>query len=223
MKGRCFWQVAPGLAFALLPLLMVFAGQASMSAHADEAAPADSETTDYGDYPTETLKGSNGCDLSLPEARGRVATVIMCMSVECPISNEFLPAIKEVADKYRSRGVNLIGINPNAGESLEAMAAYSKEHKLSFPFVRDEGGKISRRLLFNVTPEARVFDAEGKVVYRGRIDDRYRAGGGQPGAKITHDLARALDEALAGKPITQARTRTVGCPIQLTLPGGSGP
>jgi hypothetical protein len=114
--------------------------------------------------------------------------------------------------------VHFLGIDPNGSESLADMAAYAKEHELAFPFVRDEGGKIARRLLFNVTPEARVFDASGEIVYRGRIDDRYRAGGGQPGAQIKRDLADALDELLAGKPISQARTRTVGCPIQIAAP-----
>ncbi len=207
-------------------VLWVFVGWAvctaslTLPARADDDTAGGAASNSLGDYPDATLKTADGCELALPDARGRVATVIMCMSVECPISNEFLPAIKEVAETYRQRGVTMVGINPNAGESLEAMADYAKEHKLTFPFAKDEGGKVSRRLLFNVTPEARVFDADGKIVYRGRIDDRYRAGGGQPGAKITNDLARALDEVIAGKPLTQSRTRTVGCPIQLTVPGG---
>jgi peroxiredoxin len=166
------------------------------------------------EYPPETLKASDGSELSLGDARGRAATVIMCMSVECPISNEFLPAIQELAARYEPQGVRVIGINPNAGETLEAMAEYARQHQLRFPFVKDDGGKVSRRLLFSVTPEARVFDRAGKIVYQGRIDDRYRAGGGRPGAEIRPDLARALDELLAGERITQSRTRPVGCPIQ---------
>jgi thiol-disulfide isomerase/thioredoxin len=150
--------------------------------------------------------------------RGRAATVVLCLSVECPISDEFLPAIQELAKSYRDLGVRFVAINPNGGESLAAMAAYAKQHELPFPFLRDEGGKISRRLMFSVTPEARVFTPAGEIVYRGRIDDRYRAGGGQPGAKIKRDLADALDQLLAGQPISQARTRTVGCPIQIAAP-----
>jgi hypothetical protein len=172
------------------------------------------------EFPAETLKTSDGCDLSLNAARGRSATVLVTLSVECPISGEFLPAIQELADAYRPRGVRLIAINPNGGETLAAMADYARQHQLAFPFVKDEGGKIARRMLFNVTPEVRLFDAAGKVVYRGRIDDRYRAGGGADRAKATPDLARALDEVLAGKPVSQARTRPVGCPIQLSAPTG---
>ncbi len=179
----------------------------SVAATAD-AGPA------LGDYPPETLPASHGSDVSLPKSRGKVATVIMCMSVDCPISNEFLPAIQKLAKKYGSQGVQFLGIDPNAGETLADMAEYARTRKLEFPFLRDEEARISRRLLFSVTPEARVFDGQGKIVYRGRIDDRYRAGGG--GVPRTAELAEALDELLAGKPVSKSNTRPVGCPIQLS-------
>ena len=140
------------------------------------------------------------------------------MSVECPISNEYLPTIKRVADGYRQRGVNVIGINPNGAETLGGDGRLLREHKLAFPFAKDEDGKVSRQLQFSVTPEVCVFDTPGRIVYRGRIDDRYRAGGGQPGAKSTPELTLALDDLLAGKPVRHARTRPVGCPIQLAAP-----
>lgn len=176
------------------------------------------EPAALGDYPDATLATTSGCELSLPAARGKVATVLVTMSVECPISNEYLPAIKAAAARYRERGVNVVGINPNAGETLAAMSEYARANKLDFPFARDTDAKVTRGLRCSVTPEVCVFDSSGAIVYRGRIDDRYRAGGGQPGAKITSDLERALDELLAGKPVSVAKTKVVGCPIQLVAP-----
>lgn len=218
MKRRFLQSRA--MAFAVLSLFVLLIPAHATMLIAGDAAPDSASTDPDDEYPRATLKTSDGCELSLADARGEVATIIMCMSTECPISNEFLPAINEVAKEYHGKGVNMIGIDPNGGESLEAMDEYAKAKKLSFPFVKDEGGKISRKLLFSVTPEARVFDTDGKIIYRGRVDDRYRAGGGQPGAKITGELARALDELIAGKRITQSRTRPVGCPIQFEAPGG---
>ncbi len=219
MLGRGRWHDLRVMAW-LMPAFSCSVLMAAMPCVAGDSAATDarsnsSAAADLGEYPGETLPASDGSEVSLPAARGAKATVIMCMSVECPISNEFLPAIQETARAYRAKGVNFVGINPNGGESLEDMAAYAKEHELSFPFLKDEGGKVSRRLLFNVTPEARLFDTDGQIVYQGRVDNRYRAGGGQPGAMIKHDLADALDEVLAGQPVSQSRTRTVGCPIQL--------
>jgi thiol-disulfide isomerase/thioredoxin len=204
----------------LVWILLLAAAPACRGEGAAPSAPSakTNAAAELGEYPAESLVASDGNQIALPSLRGSAATVIICLSVECPISDEFLPTIVELANSYRDKGVHFLGIDPNGGESLADMAAYAKEHELAFPFLRDEGGKIARRLLFNVTPEARVFDAAGEIVYRGRIDDRYRAGGGQPGAQIKRDLADAL-ELLAGKPISQARTRTVGCPIQIAAPG----
>ena len=166
-------------------------------------------------YPQENLPDSAGGEHSLPKARGKVATVIVCMSVECPISNEYIPTLNRLAENFRPRGVNLIAINPNAGQTLHDMAEHAREYKLAIPFLKDAGGKISRRLRFKVTPEVCVFDAAGKVVYRGRIDDRYRARGGSAGEIASADLEKAIDDLIAGKSITTAHTKAIGCPIQL--------
>jgi hypothetical protein len=113
--------------------------------------------------------------------------------------------------------VNFVGINPSGGQSVEQMAAYAREQNLAFPFVKDDGGKVSRRLLYSVTPEVRVFDAGGKLVYSGRIDDRYRRGGVSDKV-VAKDLENALVEVLAGKPVSASQTKPIGCPIQITVP-----
>ena len=141
------------------------------------------EPASLGEYPDATLVTTSGCELSLPTVRGKMATVLVTMSVECPISNEYLPAIKAAAATYRELGVNLVGIDPNAGETLAAMTEYARANKLDFLFARDADAKVTRGLRCSVTPEVCVFDRSGTIVYRGRIDDRYRAGGGQPGAQ----------------------------------------
>jgi peroxiredoxin len=175
-------------------------------------------TATADDYPHVTLPAAGcGGELSLDEARGRVATVLVCLSIECPISNEYLPTINALAAEYRARGVRFIGINPSGGQSLEQMAAYATNHKLAFPFVKDAGGKVSRQLSYSVTPEARVFNAQGELVYSGRIDDRYRRGAATD-PNVSRDLANALDEVIASKPVSAARTKAVGCPIQIAEP-----
>lgn len=177
-------------------------------------AAAAEEQLPEGPYPTATLPNAAGGELSLAKARGTAGTVLICMSVECPISNEYIPTINRLAKAYGDR-IGFVGINPNAGQSLDDMAAHAREYKLAIPFVKDEGAKVSRRLLFKVTPEVRLFDARGNVVYQGRIDDRYRARGAAAGDVVRADLQLAIDELLAGKPISTSRTKAIGCPIQL--------
>lgn len=172
----------------------------------------------HADYPQASLPNAiSGQQQCLVSARGEHATVLLCLATDCPISDEFLPTIIKIAKEYSPRGVSFVGIDPNGIDSLETMAAYAEENKLGFPFLKDAGGKISRRLLFSVTPEARVFDRTGRLVYSGRIDDRYRRGGARD-PNVKRDLAEALDEVLAGKPVSASRTKAMGCPIQVVAP-----
>lgn len=167
-------------------------------------------------FPQATLADCiSGKAIALTEARGTAATVLVCMSIDCPISNEFVSTLVELCDTFKPRGVAFVGINPNAGQELPAMAAYAREHKLNFPLVKDPGGKVARQLLYSVTPEVRVYDATGKLAYSGRIDNRYRVQGGQPGATHTPELANALEAVLAGKPVNGSKTKPVGCPLQM--------
>ncbi len=65
----------------------------------------------------------------------------------------------------------------------------------------------------NVTPEVAVITADGKLAYRGRIDDQYPGLGKKRLAPAQRDLRNALNDILAGKPIKAARTEAVGCSI----------
>lgn len=210
MRRVCMWQwVAIGvLGWAFSCTGQAFAGEPS--SHAEGALD--------DDFPRSVLHDAiSGQDLCLTEARGQRATVLVCMSGDCPISNEYLPSIVAIATDYRERGVSFVGINPNGSQTLDLMAEYAREQKLPFPYLKDPGGKVSRRLLFSVTPEARVFDAAGKLVYSGRIDDRYRRGGTSD-QNVAKDLEKALDEVLAGKPVSASRTKAIGCPLQVAEP-----
>jgi thiol-disulfide isomerase/thioredoxin len=206
-------------------ILFVLAVAPPALVFAEDAAPAAAsklaDTKLDEDFPRATLPDAiSGQELSLVAARGPQATVLVCLATDCPISTEYTPTIVAIANAYRERGVAFVGINPNGGVTLEQMAAYARAEKLPFPFTKDAGGKISRKLLFSVTPEARVFDANGKLVYSGRVDDRYRRGGATD-KDVAKDLENALDEVLAGKPVSAARTKAIGCPLQVAEPSTS--
>ena len=62
-----------------------------------------------------------------------------------------------------------------------------------------------------VTPEVAVLSADQKLLYRGRIDDRYIDFGKDRPEPTVRDLERALDAIVAGKPVPVAETRAIGC------------
>ena len=63
-----------------------------------------------------------------------------------------------------------------------------------------------------MTPEAAIY-VGGKLMYRGRIDNRYVELGVERPAATQRDLADALAALLAGKPVVAATTQAVGCYI----------
>ena len=59
-------------------------------------------------------------------------------------------------------------------------------------------------------PHIFLFDAERKLAYIGRIDDNYK----DPAAVKAHELADAIEDLLAGRPVKVPETFAVGCTIK---------
>lgn len=64
-----------------------------------------------------------------------------------------------------------------------------------------------------MTPEAAVFYAT-KLVYRGRVDDRYVSWGKAQATPSRRDLSEVLDACLGGKPPVFRTTKSWGCYIE---------
>src|SRR6185503_15998864 len=97
------------------------------------------------------------------------------------------------------RGVAIVAINPNESQSAAAIAEHAQEFKLAFEIVPDQNGELARSLGLTICPEAYVLDSQGKVRYRGRIDERYARRGGAAEDPRSHELRDAVDAVLACK------------------------
>lgn len=152
---------------------------------------------------------SSGRVKALSALRGAKGTVLIFISVQCPVSNAYNERIEKLASDYRARGVNVIGINANATESAEDVKQHAAAKNLTFTILKDKGNKIADRLGAQVTPEAFFLDASGKLVYRGRIDNS------RAGTAITaNDLREAIEATLAGQPVAKSEARAFGCSIK---------
>jgi peroxiredoxin len=155
------------------------------------------------------LPDTDGAEHSLKSLAGKNGAVLIFISVQCPVSNGYNERMEKLAEDYKARGVNVIGINSNVTEPAAAVKAHAAEKHLTFAILKDDGNKIADRLGATRTPEAYVIDASGKLVYHGRIDNS------QNTANITsNDLREALDELLAGKPISKTGGAAFGCSIK---------
>ena len=60
-----------------------------------------------------------GKEQSFESLKGEKGTVLIFLSAQCPVVRGYNERINQVAADYRSKGINFIGIYPNATESLE--------------------------------------------------------------------------------------------------------
>jgi hypothetical protein len=108
--------------------------------------------------------------------------------------------------------VAFLAIDSNQQDSLAQMAHLARAHRIEFPLLRDPGNAVADRFSAQRTPEVFVLDSERVIRYRGRVDDQYGIGYARPAPK-QRDLAAAIDEVLAGKPVSRPITEPSGCLI----------
>jgi hypothetical protein len=145
---------------------------------------------------------------------GTKATVLLFTTTECPISNGYAPTIAKIHDQFARKGVRFWLIYPNAADTPELIRDHVKAYRYPMQALRDPQHALAMMAHATVTPEAAVFDRQGKEVYHGRIDDRYTSVGAARPSATKHDLQDVLTATLAGKPVAEAVTPAVGCFIE---------
>lgn len=159
------------------------------------------------------VPGLDGTVVSpLAPAAGVDATVLLFVMTDCPISNRYAPEVRRLHDEFAG-AVRFWLVYVDA----QRPAGELREHRDSFgyPFaaLRDVDGALVALAGATVTPEVAVFDAAQRMVYRGRIDDRFVSFGVARRAPRTRDLHDRLRRLAAGETLAFSRTRAVGCYI----------
>jgi peroxiredoxin len=187
-------------------LVMVGAVAAGSGRNSSEipAAPAIGSTIEEF-----SLADLGGQDRALKSFKGKNGTVLIFISVQCPVSNAYNERMEKLAADYKSKGIAVIGVNANATEDAGAVKAHATQKGLTFTILKDPGNKLADKLGAARTPEAYFLDSNNKLLYHGRIDNSQN-----PAAIESNDLRMALDAALAGKPIEKTEAKAFGCTIK---------
>ena len=181
------------------------------------AAAARAEALKLGDKAPKTdvkMKNVDGKDVSIADVTGAKGTLVIFTCNHCPFVKAWETRIAEVGNAYAKKGVGVIAINPNdpsehAEDSFEQMQARAKERSFQFAYVVDATSDVARAFGASRTPEFFLFDANGKLVYHGALDDNKDSK-----SVDKHYLSDALNALLAGQPIPVAETKAVGCTIK---------
>ncbi len=110
--------------------------------------------------------------------------VYIWLSPECPVSNRYAPELARIERDYPA-----------------------------VKMLRTDSLILARKYGVTMTPEVAVVDAQGRLFYRGRIDDQYVDYGKTRPAPTRRDLRIALDELSAGKRASVPRTKAFGCAL----------
>lgn len=215
------WMVAGLLAVAMV----AGAGEATKSA---ETTKSGKSTTASGEGEAKTLAigatapkadvkmmNVDGKSLSIADTKGENGTLVIFTCNSCPWVKAWEGRIAELGNAYAKQKVGVIAINSNdpsakPEDDLPAMKERAKSLGLEFPYVVDASSDVARAFGATRTPEAFLFDRDGKLVYHGAVDDNAR----EPGKVTTRWLQDALVATVEGKAVTVAETKSLGCTIK---------
>jgi len=184
---------------ALLGLLL------SACASKPIAAPTGvSHVTDLDGRPANPLASST-----------RRATVLLFITHDCPISNAYAPEIHRLCDVYTRQGIAFYLVYSDPDLSAADAAQHYRDYAYQCPAMLDPSHELAKRAGATVTPEAAVFLADGRMIYRGRIDDLYMDYGKARLVATTHDLKDVLEIIARNGALSERTTRAVGCPIPI--------
>ena len=146
------------------------------------------------------------------------ATVVLFVSVDCPVSNRYAPEVIRLHGKFGAQGIAFWIIYPNPAESVATITRHLQDYRYPPRALRDPTHAFVKAVGISMTPEAAVYDRGGRLVYRGRIDDRYVNIGLERPAPTTRDLEEVLTEIMSGQAVTPRMTQAVGCYVADFLP-----
>jgi peroxiredoxin len=170
--------------------------------------------------PEFSLPDSNGKTHSLSQYRGKYV-VLEWFNPECPFVKKHYGSgnMQKLQEEYTGKGIVWLTIDSNASgtegnitpEQANKIMASWKTHQTAL--LLDPESKVARSYGAKNTPDMIVINPEGKIVYEGAIDSKPTPNPNDiPGS--TNYVKAALDESLAGKPVSNPATKPYGCSVK---------
>jgi peroxiredoxin len=165
--------------------------------------------------PPFELRDTKGALHRPAEWRDKRAIVLFFMMTDCPLANGYVPEMNRLRDAYEARGVAFYAVQSDNTVSEAVVRKYAEEFAYSFPVLNDPRLTLARFTGAKVTPEVAILSPAGEILYLGRIDNKVEDLTHPRYAATEPELRNALDAVLAGKVPKDAKTRAVGCAINL--------
>ena len=195
-------------------LLLALSSLLATTLFAADSPPVGAAAPDFN------LPDVSGKTHSLSEYKGKYV-VLEWFNPECPFVKKHYGSgnMQKLQKEYTSKGVVWLTIDSNA-PGLEGNLSADAASKVmtgwktrQTALLLDPEGKAGRAYGAKNTPNMVVINPEGKIVYEGAIDSKATPNPADI-PNSTNYVKVALDESLAGKPVTTSTTKPYGCSVK---------
>ena len=194
-------------------LLTILTSVAATSLFATESPKVGTAAPDF------SLTDANGRKHSLGENKGKWI-VLEWFNPECPFVKKHYGSgnMQKLQKEYEGKGVTWMTIDSSAAGkegnlTPEAAAKKVSEWKINSTLLLDPEGKAGQAYGAKNTPHMFVINPEGKIVYEGAIDSKATPNPADIPTS-TNYVKAALDEAMAGKAVSNPDTKPYGCSVK---------
>ena len=158
--------------------------------------------------------------MSLSDFKGKVV-VLEWTNYSCPFVVKHYGSgnMQKLQADAAAKGVVWLAICSSAPKQqghatpADALKACTERKSAATAYLIDESGATGRAYGAKRTPEMYVINADGILVYKGAIDDKKSVDPADI-ATAKNLVAAAIDETLAGKPVSTPETEAYGCSVK---------
>jgi peroxiredoxin len=165
--------------------------------------------------PEFALPATDGKKYHLSDFDDSPVLIVFFTCNHCPYVVGSDEVTRQTAERFRPQGVRFVGINSNSAnthpnDDFPHMVDRMETHQFPWVYLHDEAQDVARAYGGLRTPHFFVFDRDRKLIYTGRGVDNPR----ETAKMAVNDLERALQEHLAGKPVSTPLTNPIGCNVK---------
>lgn len=183
-------------------------------------SPAQAEVKNGEPAPDFTLTDSNGKSHKLSDFKGKLV-VLEWTNADCPFVVKHYASnnMQKLQKELTSQEIVWLTINSSAEGKQghctpeQANEKVKKSGAAPTAVLLDSDGKVGKQYGAKTTPHMYIVDKQGVLQYQGAIDsDTSPKQDAIAGAE--NYVKTAVDEILAGKPVTKANTKPYGCSVK---------
>jgi peroxiredoxin len=170
--------------------------------------------------PEFALKDLDGKVHKLSDLQGKVV-VLEWFNPGCPyvVTAHTKGSLVDLAQKQSKDGVVWLAVNSGApgkqGHGVETNRAAAKAWSMAYPILVDESGAVGKAYGATNTPHMFVVSKDGRLVYKGAIDNSPDAERASPqGGVIVEYVSATVEDLGAGRPVRTPQTKAYGCGVK---------